>query len=57
MEGRWEAGAFCNCFGDSDDLIHVKDPLWTSNELQTVFRDRNGMIWEFVDRDDTARQV
>ena len=50
-------GLFCNFFGDSDGLIHVKDPLWTSNEPQTAFRDRNGTIWEFVDRDDTARQV
>ena len=50
-------GLFCNCFGDLDGLIHVKDPLWTSNEPQTAFRDRNGMIWEFVDRDDNAKQV
>ena len=50
-------GLFCNLFGDSDGLIHVKDPLWTSNEPQTAFRDCNGMIWEFVDRDDNAKQV
>ena len=40
-----EAGLFCNFFGDSDGLIHVKDPLWTSNEPQIAFRDHNGMIW------------
>src|SRR6185312_8825271 len=58
MKGRWGGGCFfCNCFSDSDGLIHVKDPLWISNEPQTAFRDRNDMIWEFVDRDDTARQV
>ena len=50
-------GLFCNFFGDLDGLIHVKDPLWISNEPQTAFRDRNGMIWEFVDRDDNAKQV
>ena len=38
-------GLFCNFFGDSDGLIHVKDPLWTSNEPQTAFRDCNGTIW------------